>query len=118
MMPSFLVKLGPDEYCEYSTVVDAPTSFIQSRETAVAEWGEDRIARCDENNVWSVKKDPAEFGYTCGWDVMKYNRAGESVAGFKPPLKLDDKGEYNYCYSLSVDQIRKYYSGKNEGTTK
>lgn len=40
-------KLGDDQYLEWSSVVDAPVSYLHSRSEAVSLWGEDRIARAD-----------------------------------------------------------------------
>lgn len=111
MSSGFLVKLGPDEYCEYSTVVDAPTSYILSHDQAVEEWGEAYIARCDETNVWSCRTDPARGNFTCGWDVIASNRAGEWVAGFEPTMVAEDDGDDPHAsYNMTLDQIRQHYS--------
>lgn len=67
-MPSYVVKLADDEYVYWSTIVDAPVSWIKTRDEAVAEWTEDRVARADEtgDSLINGSVDPAAF-----------NRAGD-----------------------------------------
>lgn len=45
----WLMKIGEDEYVEWSTVSDQPISPIVSRTTAVYLWDEDRVAWTDKN---------------------------------------------------------------------
>lgn len=47
-----IVKLADNEYVEWSTIVDAPVTYIMSRDKIRAELGgddiEDRLSRADE----------------------------------------------------------------------
>lgn len=51
-MGSCILKLANNEYVEWSTVVDAPVTYIMSRDKIKAELGgddiEDRLSRADE----------------------------------------------------------------------
>lgn len=72
-MGKYVAKLGEDAYCEWSTVVDAPVSWIVSRPSAVDEWGEDRVARADRNGTSILDSYPA--GNTPE-EIVRGNRAG------------------------------------------
>jgi hypothetical protein len=72
-MGRYIAKLGDDAYVDWSTVVDAPVSFILTREEAVAEWSEERVARADHHgtSIWD--------GYPAGStpdEIVRANRAG------------------------------------------
>lgn len=73
-MPSYLVKLADDEYVEWSTVVDAPLSYICERERAVSRWGEDRVARADEHVTSHTDPD---FQADTPERAIAVNRAGD-----------------------------------------
>ena len=77
-MPRFIVKIR-DLYCEWSPVVDTPTTTLCNRADAVEQWSEERIARCDAN------------GDSCkGFRVspVAYNRAGPKE------VRLTEEGLY------------------------
>jgi hypothetical protein len=50
-MGDFIVKLDDDEYVIFSSVVEAPTSRIHTRQQAVEAWGEERIGFTDEHGA-------------------------------------------------------------------
>lgn len=77
-MGRYIAKLGDDAYCEWSTIVDAPVSWVVSRESAVAEWGPTRVERADRNGTSILDGYPA--GNTPE-EIVRGNRAGpdESV---------------------------------------
>jgi hypothetical protein len=56
-VPSWIVKLADDAYCEWSTVVDSPVSHVLTREDALRRFDHDRIARAEEY-VTSVLPGP------------------------------------------------------------
>ena len=104
-MPEFIVRLADNEYAEYSSVVDSLTSYIATRDEAVAEWGADRIERCDKSNITS------EYGYPNQYckDVESYlcfNRCKEWEKRFKPRRYIDENGDEGYDYSMTLDEIR------------
>lgn len=72
-MGRYVAKLADDRYCEWSTVVDAPVSWIVNREHAVAEWGPTRVERADENGTSILDGYPA--GQTPE-EIVRGNRAG------------------------------------------
>lgn len=74
-MGRYVAKLADDKYCEWSTVVDAPVSYITSRDYAVQSWGEERVARADANGTSIQDGYPA--GTTPG-EIVSGNRAGEN----------------------------------------
>jgi hypothetical protein len=45
-----IVRLADNEYVDWSTVCDAPVTYIVDRAEAVGTWGEERVARADANN--------------------------------------------------------------------
>jgi hypothetical protein len=69
-----IVRLAEDEYVEWSTVVDAPTTYAVGRREAVEEWGKDRIDRADRHGTSFLA--PA---YTLE-DLVATNRAGQDEA--------------------------------------
>lgn len=74
-MGRYIAKLADDAYCEWSTVVDAPTSWVITREHAVAEWGTSRILRADKNGTSILDDYPA--GRTPR-EIVSGNRAGQN----------------------------------------
>lgn len=96
-MPRCTLKLGEDMYLEWSTVVDAPITFIQGRkehaEYLLAEYGnsykdeiEPRLERADKNGA--------------SWQMGGRNLEG-TIAGNRAGIK-----EKN----LSLKQLIKVYS--------
>lgn len=90
-MGSGVVCLWEDEYVEWSTVVDAPTTYIMSRSEAVAEYGEDRVARADRQ--WTSFIAPR---YTLA-DLLEGNRAG-------PGERLASLDEIRRLFRLPEDE--------------
>lgn len=87
-MPHYLVKLADDEYVEWSTIVDAPITYIMNREEAIAytenesestEKGKDRVARVDEKG-----HSAHYFGPETPEQLVAGNRAGDK----EKPLSL------------------------------
>lgn len=81
-----VVKLEDGRYLEWSTVVDAPVSVSLTRNEAVEEWGEERVARADQYGT--SFHDPQSAA-----KLVAYNRAGpkernltmeEICEGYKP----------------------------------
>jgi len=79
-MPKFLVKLGDEQYCEWSTVVDAPVSSIMTLDGLKAyyrgQYGEegmlmlpDRLARVERTGCSALSGCTAE-------ELIACNRAG------------------------------------------
>jgi adenylate kinase family enzyme len=76
-MGRYIAKLADDAYVDWSTVVDAPVSWVLAREAAVKEWTEERIARADRNGTSILDGYPA--GYTPE-EIVSGNRAGPGEA--------------------------------------
>jgi hypothetical protein len=72
-MGRYIAKLGDDAYCDWSTVVDAPVSWVVPRDSAVAEWGEERVSRADRNGTSILDGYPAG---TTPEEIVRGNRAG------------------------------------------
>lgn len=72
-MPRVVLKLHDDEYVEWSTVVDAPVSYILNRVEAVREWGEDRVGRADAYTMSYVEP---EYPPDSAAAAIVLNRAG------------------------------------------
>lgn len=72
-MPRYIAKLGDDAYVDWSTVVDAPVSWVLTRGAAVAEWSKDRVARADQNGTSILDRYPT--GQTPD-EIVRGNRAG------------------------------------------
>ncbi len=81
-MANYIVKLKKDKYVEWSTVVDAPITYILTREQMIAHLDEQygvssvtnnqlRLDRADENGT------SAMFNQTRG-DLLSCNRAGDN----------------------------------------
>lgn len=103
-MPRCTVKLDDNKYIEWSTVVDAPVTYIQTREEHIehlkAEYGRSyeseipgRMERADKNGTsWqtSIPKSAKEY--------LSYNRAGpkESQISFKEIIeRYENEEAYN-----------------------
>lgn len=77
-MGKYVAKLAEDTYVEWSTVVDAPVSWVLNRDRAVAEWSEERVARADRNGT-SIQTDPWGHTYPAGStpeEIVRGNHAG------------------------------------------
>lgn len=72
-MGSYVARLAEDAYVEWSTVVDAPISWVHSREEAVKAWTSQRVERADSNGTSILDGYPA--GSTPG-EIVEGNRAG------------------------------------------
>jgi hypothetical protein len=72
-MGRYVAKLADDAYVEWSTVVDAPVSWIHKRDEAVREWGAERVVRADVNGTSILDGYPA--GSTPE-EIVRQNRAG------------------------------------------
>lgn len=71
-----IVRLAPDEYIEWSTVVDAPVSYVMTTEEALREFGLARVLRADLDGT-SYRSPRLTLA-----DLLDSNRAGpdESMA--------------------------------------
>lgn len=88
----YVAKLADDAYVEWSTVVDAPVSWVHARAEAVEEWSEERVARADANGTSSLDDYPA--GSTPE-EIVRGNRAGPNeseipVEGIIEAYNVDD----------------------------
>lgn len=94
-MPRYIVKLAEDEYMEWSTVVDAPVTYICTRKEFEdfyrKEYGEDgmrtlpeRMERVEQKGTSCLLDDSAE-------QTVKFNRAGPNES------------------TLTFDEIRQRY---------
>lgn len=72
-MGRYIAKLGEDAYVDWSTVVDAPVSWVVPRDVAVETWTEERVARADRNGTSILDGYPA--GETPE-EIVRGNRAG------------------------------------------
>lgn len=72
-MPRYILKIADDEYVDWSTIVDAPVSYIVTRAEAVARWGKDRIGRAD---AYTTSLIEPEYGPNCAEEAIACNRAG------------------------------------------
>jgi len=86
-MGKAIVKLAENEYVEWSTVVDAPVTYIVDREEAVKEWGDERVSRADKEGHSFVDRYPFSFGG---------NHAGPNGT------------------EITVDEIRKQYANPGD----
>lgn len=79
-MPKFIVKLAEDKFVEWSTIVDAPVTYILSKEGMIeyldAEYGRAskennvvRVDRADKTGTSSMMGDDLE-------SIVSGNRAG------------------------------------------
>jgi len=80
-MPRFIVRLAEDKYVEWSTIVDAPVTFIVSREQMLqyldswhghSSYAENRarLDRADKNGTSAMSPLSME-------ELIRENRAGE-----------------------------------------
>ena len=67
-------KLADDRYVEWSSVVDAPVSYLATRAQSVQRWGADRVGRADLNGHSYV--DGYEASPSTPEDLICVNRAG------------------------------------------
>lgn len=74
-MGEYLAKLGTDRYVEWTTVYNAPITYVCTRLAAVFEWGEERVARADCNGTSICDDYPA--GHTPE-EIVRNNHAGPS----------------------------------------
>lgn len=72
-MGRYVAKLADDAYVEWSTVVDAPVSWVQSRQQAIKKWSAQRVDRADHNGTSIIDGYPA--GSTPE-EIVAGNRAG------------------------------------------
>lgn len=72
-MGRYIAKLGEQAYVEWSTVVDAPVSWVMPRGRAIVAWGINRVGRADQNGTSILDGHPA--GNTPG-EIVSGNRAG------------------------------------------
>jgi hypothetical protein len=91
-MGRYVAKLADDAYVEWSTVVDAPVSWVLSRPRAIGEWGHLRVLRADKNGTSILDDYPA--GSTPE-EIVRGNRAG--------PQETE----------ISVDEILRAYDEDN-----
>lgn len=80
-MPRYIAKLADNKYVEWSTIVDAPVTYILTRDQMLAHLDEQdgkrsfdenrqRLERCDKNGT------SCQFPMNMK-DLIRYNRAGE-----------------------------------------
>lgn len=74
-MPRTVVKLGDDEYLEWSSIVDAPVTHIMGRAEAIREFGIERVERTDERGHSAMWCPPEP-----GEDFVRFNHAGPREA--------------------------------------
>lgn len=91
-MGRYVAKLAEDTYVEWSTVMDAPVSWVENREGAVSRWTEERVARADNNGTSLLDEYPA--GQTPE-EIVSGNRAGPEES------------------TLTVDEIIAAYNADN-----
>ena len=80
-VPSYIAKFGEEQYLIWSTIVDAPTTDLMTRDEIRAEW---LFRYGTHNNIdltegWITKAD--KFGCSSGEsieDLIVCNRAGEN----------------------------------------
>ena len=74
-MGRYVAKLGEDKYCEWSSVVDAPVSWVMDRASAVFHMTEERVARADRHGTSILDGYPAG---TTPEEIVRGNRAGQN----------------------------------------
>jgi len=72
-MGNYVARLADDAYVEWSTIVDAPISWVHSREQAIKAWTPQRVERADRNGTSILDGYPA--GSTPD-EIVRGNRAG------------------------------------------
>lgn len=108
-MPRVVAKLGPGQYIVWSTVVDAPVSYVyDSFDDAARDWADDSPAwgrRSDSDIAWmntTGRKNCEAGGCSVSrWtlkDLLACNRAGK------------DETE------MTLDEILSAYSGERPGS--
>lgn len=104
-----VVKLAEDKYVEWSTVVDAPITYVLSRQEAVNFFGEDRVARSDRNGHSYLDYEPG--------DRTAFNRAGpwESCITKEAILRKYSSPEAEKSFVLQVEDIRPYTTCDDDG---
>lgn len=74
-MPRFVCKFGDDQYLMWSTVVDAPVTYMMTRDEMLTHCGDpDRVARADQYGTSIIPEREGErrdLKSLVGW-----NRAG------------------------------------------
>jgi hypothetical protein len=91
-MGRYVAKLGDDAYCEWSTVVDAPVSWVLTRERAVQEFTSSRVARADRYGTSLLDGYPA--GETPD-EIVRGNRAGQGETELSVGEIIRDYAEGN-----------------------
>ena len=81
-MGRFVVKLGPNQYVEWSSVVDAPVTNIMARHEMIQYLDHQDGARAFHENRERMKRAD-EHGTSCMAptsrdDIIQFNRAGEN----------------------------------------
>lgn len=101
-----LVKLAPDEYVEWSSVVDAPVSYVQTRQELL-DAGEDseRLDRTDRQGHsyhYNYYKSTEDF--------VAFNRAGpkESSLTLDAIRRMYANPEAYEAFTLEPEDIRPY----------
>lgn len=91
-MPKYIAKLAKDAYVDWSEIVDAPVSYVETREDAIRLWGLDRIERADKNGHSMIDADPMTPE-----EIIRCNRAGpnEGSLHLKTILNTYKRGYVN-----------------------
>lgn len=74
-MGRYVARLADDKYCEWSTVVDCPVSWVVDRERAIELFTLVRVARADRNGTSILDGYPAGSSPE---EIVCGNRAGEN----------------------------------------
>lgn len=104
-MPKFLMKLGDDQYVEWSTVVDDATTFPMSREE-IAGWLTEEYGRSSVNQEWIATHLARcdETGHSARYGRMKNVTPLEIINGSTP---LTDGRDSEWTMDGFLERMRK-----------
>lgn len=114
-MPKYIINLrdereSQDNYMEWSTVVDAPTTYGMTldefKEHYKEEYGNKGMEELDERLKRVAEKGTSARDYASADELIECNRAGEYVKDFVPRKELDN--EYD-SYALTKEELLDEY---------
>lgn len=104
-------RLSDDKYVEWSTVVDAPITYVLDRRAAAKHFGEDRVQRADSSGHSYLDHD--------GTDYLAYNRAWPNeccITRFAIARRYESEGAYR-SFKLEIKDIQPYINCWTDGET-
>jgi hypothetical protein len=102
-MGQYLVKLDEDFYVEWSTVVDAPTTYGMSREE-MRQWLIEEYGRANDNSAARLARADERSRPSTSSAQPREARVAEAWRGLQPPVSDEDRGKSClYCKATLGD---------------